>query len=225
MPPAQAQISKFWRQLRARPRLMIACGVGLLTFVVLPQEFALSTRALVTWDVGAGLFLVLAWVMMGRASLEHMRWRARIQDDGAAVVLFLTVAAAVASLAAIIIELSGLDTLTPARQGLRLALVAVTFVASWLLVHTSFALHYAHAYYASHVRDGSGPLEFPGREAPVYTDFLYFAMVVGMTSQTADVAIASTRMRRLAMAQGIIAFTFNTTLLALTINIAASLLG
>ena len=56
-------------------------------------------------------------------------------------------------------------------------------------------------------------------------DFLYFAMVVGMTSQTADIAIASSRMRRLAMAQGIIAFAFNTTLLALTVNIAASLLG
>lgn len=157
--------------------------------------------------------------------MEHMRWRARIQDDGAAVVLFLTVAAALASLAAIVIELSGLDNLTPLQQGLRLALVLVTFLASWSLVHTSFALHYAHAYYGSRNKSGNPPLEFPGDEPPVYTDFLYFAMIVGMTSQTADVAIASTRMRRLAMAQGMIAFAFNTTLLALTVNIAAGLLG
>lgn len=225
MTSARPPLSKFWHQLRARPRLVTSCVAGMLTFLALPPELARSTRALVTWDVGAGLFLVLAWVMMARASVDHMRWRARIQDDGAAVVLFLTVAAALASLAAIVIELSGLEDLTPLRQSLRLGLVMVTFAASWLLVHTSFALHYAHAYYGSHSRNGSPPLEFPGQEPPIYTDFLYFAMIVGMTSQTADVAIASTRMRRLAMAQGLIAFAFNTTLLALTVNIAAGLLG
>ncbi len=225
MSAAHSPISKLWHQVRARPRLLTSCVVGVLSFLALPQEYAPATRVLITWDLGAGLFLVLAWLMMARATLEHMRWRARAQDDGAAVVLLLTVAAAVASIAAILIELSDLHPLTPARQGLRLALVAVTFVASWLLVHTSFALHYAHAYYGTHGKDEADPLEFPGMEPPVYMDFLYFALVIGMTSQTADVAIASTRMRRLAMAQGMIAFAFNTTLLALTINIAASLLG
>lgn len=168
---------------------------------------------------------MLAWIMIGRASLEHMRWRARVQDDGAAVVLFLTVAAAIASLAAVVLELSGMKTYPLTRQGLHVGLAAVTFMASWLLVHTSFALHYAHLYYVSVGRNGGPPLEFSRQENPVYMDFLYFSMVVGMTSQTADVVIASTRMRRLVMAHGIIAFVFNTTLLALTINIAAGLLG
>lgn len=217
-------IDKLWRQARARPRLATSCLAGILAFLALPHEMARSTRALVTWDIGAGLYLLLAWVMMARASLDHMRWRARIQDDGARVVLILTVAAAVASLAAIIIELSDLKTLTPLRQGLHLALVGFTFATSWLLVHTAFALHYAHAYYVARGNDGRSALQFPGNETPIYMDFLYFAMVVGMTSQTADVAIANTRMRRLAMAHGMIAFVFNTTLLALTINIAASLL-
>jgi len=74
-----------------------------LTFLALPPDLAPSTRALVTWDVGAGLFLALAWVMMARASLDHMTRRARMEDDGAAVVLFLTVAAAAASIAAIVL--------------------------------------------------------------------------------------------------------------------------
>lgn len=225
MNQAPSPFAKLWRQVRARPRLLTAAATGTFAFFVLPSAFAASTRALITWDVGAGLYLALAWVMMGRASVDHMRWRARVQDDGAAVVLALTVAAAIVSLAAIALELSGLKTLAPLRQGEHLALVATTFAASWLLVHTSFALHYAHAYYVSLGKDGCAPLEFPRQEAPVYMDFLYFSMVVGMTSQTADVALATTRMRRLVMAQGIIAFVFNTTLLALTINIAASLLG
>jgi uncharacterized membrane protein len=221
----QPRSLKLWHQIRARPRLVISTLAGTLAFLVLPPAYSLATRALVTWDIGAGLFLSLAWIMFSRASVEHMRWRARIQDDGATVVLFLTVASAVASLAAIVLELSGLKTYPPSQQGLHVALVALTFAASWLLVHTSFALHYAHAYYGSLGRNGAAPLEFARQDAPVYMDFLYFSTVIGMTSQTADVAIATTRMRRLVMAHGMIAFVFNTTLLALTINIAASLLN
>jgi uncharacterized membrane protein len=211
--------------MRARPRLAIAGLTGALTFLLLPPAMAFSTRALATWDIGAGLYLLLAWIMIHRSSVEHMRWRARIQDDGAAVVLVLTVVAAIASLAAIVLELSGLKSYPPAGQGIRVGLVAATFVASWLLVHTAFALHYAHVYYISLGTDAGLPLEFPRQDKPVYLDFLYFAMVIGMTSQTADVSIASTRMRRLAMAHGVVGFVFNTTLLALTVNIAAGLLG
>lgn len=204
---------------------MSSVVAGLLMFPILPAKLLVSTRALIAWDTGAWLYLAMAWIMMARASLAHMHERARLQDDGAAVVLFLTVAAALASLAAIVVELSGLKDLTVLSQGTHLAIVAVTFLASWLLVHSAFALHYAHAYYVAAVGEGNPPLEFPGKDAPVYLDFLYFAVVIGMTSQTADVAIANTRMRRLVMAQGMISFVFNTTLLALTINIASSLLG
>jgi uncharacterized membrane protein len=221
----QPPIIKLWHLVRARPRLVVSCVAGTLGFLSLPSSLAAPSRALITWDIGAGLYLILAWAMIGRASVAHMRWRARLQDDGAAVVLFLTVAAAVASLAAIVLELSDLKAYPLTRQGLHVGLVAVTFMVSWLLVHTSFALHYAHAYYISIDREHNGPLEFPRQDAPVYMDFLYFSMVIGMTSQTADVALTSTRMRRLVMAQGMIAFVFNTTLLALTINIAASVLG
>ncbi len=216
---------KVWHQLRVRPRLLAGTAIGLLACALLPSQYGASARALVAWDVGACLYLILAWVMMARATVDHMRWRARLQDDGAAVVLFFTVVAAIASLAAIILELTGMKALSPARQLIHIGLVAVTFAASWLLVHTSFALHYAHAYYGRTSQQGGAQLEFPGTPMPIYGDFLYFAIVIGMTSQTADVAIASTRMRRLTMFHGLVSFAFNTTLLALTVNIAASMIG
>ncbi len=222
---ARSPIARLLHSMRVRPRLLTSVIAGALAFLLLPPGFAAPTRGLITWDVGAGLYLLLAWVMMGRASVEHMRWRARVQDDGAAVILFLTVAGAFASLAAMVLELAGLKAGTRVGQGLHVAFVAATFAASWLLVHTAFALHYAHAYYASAAKDGDAPLAFPRQDTPGYVDFLYFSMVIGMTSQTADVALASTRMRRLVMAHGVIAFVFNTALLALTINVAASLLG
>ena len=65
-------------------------------------------------------------------------------------------------------------------------------------------------------------LDFPRLRAD-YVDFLYFAFVLGTTSQTSDVTINSSPMRRLALLHGVIAFFFNTTLLALMVNIAAGL--
>src|SRR6266404_6219740 len=95
------------QQIRLRPRLVIATIIGLSTPAVLPPTLSATTRALLAWDAGAGLYLALAWIMMLRASVERMRRRAKEQDDGAAVVLALTVFASLASLAAIVLELMG----------------------------------------------------------------------------------------------------------------------
>jgi len=211
------------RQIRARPRLLISTCVVLLALLVLPSRLSGPTRALVAWDGGTGLYLILAWTMMLRGSVERMRSRARLQDDGAVVVLGLTVVAAVASLLAIVLELVGVKNYPPRSQTLHLALAAVTILLSWCFVHTTFALHYAHEFYAEHRHGGHACLEFPGGGQPDYLDFLYFSFVIGTTSQTADVCIASRSLRRLALLHGVIAFFFNTTLLALTINIAAGL--
>jgi uncharacterized membrane protein len=183
-----------------------------------------ATRALAAWDFGVGLYLVLAWTMMARGSVEKMRWRAKRQDDGALAVLTLTVIASVASLAAIVLELIGLKNQPSAVQTSHVALAMGTILCSWCLVHTAFALHYAHEFYGDDKAPVRTCLEFPGTTQPDYLDFLYFSFVIGTTSQTADVNITSSQMRRFALVHGVIAFFFNTTLLALTINIAAGLI-
>jgi len=213
----------FLRQIHVRPRLVTATIVGLAVALLAPRAVSGPTRALLAWIAGAGLYLVLAWIMMLRASVEQMRWRAKRQDDGAAVVLVLTVCAALASLAAILLELMGVKSDPPQMQTLHLALSAITILCSWFLVHTAFALHYAHEFYEP-ARKQHRCLTFAGNPEPDYVDFLYFAFVLGTTSQTSDVTIASSAMRRLALAHGVIAFFFNTTLLALAVNIAAGLI-
>lgn len=217
-------VTNIFRYIRVRPRLSTATMIGIALALFLPKTIGGPTRALLTWDLGAGLYLGLAWTMMFRASIEKMRWRARIQDDGAAVILTLTVVAAVASLAAILLELIGIKSLSPRDQTLHLGLAALTILLSWSFVHTAFALHYAHEFYDDDTgKDGRPCLDFPGNSEPDYVDFLYFAFVIGTTSQTADVTIGSSPMRRLALLHGVIAFFFNTTLLALMVNIAAGL--
>jgi len=217
-------LKKVLHQVRARPRLASSTALGVAAFFLLPLRYTGPTRTLVAWDLGVGLYLALAWTMVWRGTVEKMRWRARIQDDGAAAVLVLTLAAAAASLAAIGLELVGSKDLAPGVQQLHLALAGATILVSWCFLHTVFALHYAHEYYVERGAPHRQGLIFPSDEPPDYADFLYFSFVIGTTSQTADVSIASRGMRRLALVHGVIAFLFNTTLLALTINIAASLL-
>ena len=213
-----------FRHVRVRPRLAGAILLGIGLVVLLPRSISGPTRALLAWNFGAGTYLGLAWFMMVRSDIERIRWRAKIQDDGAAVILALTVVASIASLAAIVLELMGIKELPARTQTLHLALATITILCSWCLVHTAFALHYAHEFYDDAKKGHDRCLDFPGTDQPDYVDFLYFAFVLGTTSQTSDVAIQSSAMRRLALMHGVIAFFFNTTLLALTVNIAAGLI-
>ncbi len=149
--------------------------------------------------------------MMMRADEARIRKRAAEQDEGAFVILVLTIIATLASLVAIVLEL-GSTKPTPHASDLGPALLAmVTIVLSWSFVHTIFALHYAHEYYGER-RDGMiGGLIFPDDKHPVYSDFLYFSLVIGMTSQVSDVAITSKVIRRMATVHGVVAFFFNLT--------------
>jgi uncharacterized membrane protein len=211
------------RLLRARPRLLIAAGLLALTVWLVPGELRLPTRLLMAWDIAVMAYLILVTVMMARSDHEALQRRADEEDAGAAAVLALTIAAAVASLAAIGAELHGLhDAGKGQMEGSRLALAAVTILLSWVFVHTMFALHYAHDYYAG--EDDRGGLKFPTDEPPDYWDFLYFAFTMGAASQTSDVSVTASRMRRFVLAHTILSFLFNTTVLALAINVGASLL-
>jgi uncharacterized membrane protein len=212
-----------------RPRLITATIVGCAAFflsrAILPAaRFAPSTHALLAWDAATGLYLVLAWYMMIRADVSQMLSRAKLQDDGAVAVLLLTIVAAAASLAAIVLELSHRRNLAAQDQAFHLGLAALTIVCSWLFIHTAFAIHYAHDFYRALTRTGQPPLEFPHQHEPTYWDFLYFSFTLGTTSQTSDVDITSTELRRLALLHAVVAFFFNTSLLALSINIAAGLI-
>jgi uncharacterized membrane protein len=209
------------RIVRARPRLFSSLGVFVVISAILSAvtTWRLSPPLLVGWNIGIGLYLVLAFHMMAGSDVVSIRRRAAAEDEGKFAMLVLTVASALASLAAIIAELS--STLNAgARQPTQLVLAITTIVLSWAFVHTMFALHYAHEFYDD---EGGGGLTFPGPdEDPDYWDFMYFSFVIGMTSQVSDVGVTCKPIRRTVAAHGVVSFVFNVALLALTVNIAAS---
>ncbi len=219
------QRSKLLRLVRARPRLFIATACALALGVLLPDAVARQsvTRWLISWNFGTGLYVTLAAIMMIRSSSHHMRHRAQLQDDGQFVILVLVVVAAVASLAAIAGELAVVKDMHGFAKSAHIALAGCTVLTSWAFIQVMFALHYAHDYYAAVCHSRPAGLQFPDEEAPDYGDFFYFAAVIGTSGQTADVSFVSKPMRRIGSMHCILAYLFNTTVLALLINIGASL--
>lgn len=233
-PPATAGASgaRQWaRQLwRLHPALLAGVGLGCVVALAWPASWNATpvTRALAAWNLGVCLYLALTARLVIGAEPDALKARASIEDESRGMVLTLVLLAAMASLAAIAVELGHARTLQGWARGWSTGLAALTVISSWLLMHTAFALHYAHEFHcrstSSSPPGSRGGLEFPGPDAPDYLDFFYFSSVLGTSAQTADVAISSRRMRRLGLLHGVLSFFFNTTLLALLVNVSSSLL-
>ena len=214
-----------FQMVLGRPTLFLSLLFAVLLFVALPWPGDMVERALFSWCLFATSYVVFGTVRLSNRSKERLREAAPTLDDSAMVILAASLAAVVASLFAVVAELHGVRGLEPSRRVLHFALTAATVMCSWLFVQVIFAAHYAHRYYGGE-RDGPirAGLDFGQDEDPDFWDFLYFAATIGATSQTSDVAVRSKAMRRTVLAQAIFAFFFNTTVLALAINIAAGLL-
>jgi uncharacterized membrane protein len=219
------QRNRLLRRLQARPRLFIATLLAVAVAILLPMHVAAHTvtRALVAWNSGTVLYVVLAAIMMARSNPQRMRHRAQLQDEGQVTLLVLTSLTAVASLAAIGGELVISKDIHGLLKSAHIALAGVTVLSSWAFIQMMFALHYAHDYYSAACHGRPVGLHFPDDPNPDYGDFFYFSAIIGTSGQTADVAFVSKPMRRIGSLHCILAYLFNTTVLALLINIAASL--
>ncbi len=209
----------------ARPRLIYAFVVGIVVAFVLPlpapNDWLL--RGLVGWNAAVYLYLALIWTMMLRADHEDVRKVAERQDEAAYIVLTAVSLAAIVSLVAIVLELA--TAKNAGQHGFHILLSGATVIGSWFLIPTIFALHYAHFYYLLD-RKGPAPLRFPEEDLkPNYWDFMYFSFTIAVASQTAEITPMSRWMRKAMLAQAVLSFFFNASILALSINISASLVS
>jgi uncharacterized membrane protein len=205
-------------------RLLIATVIGVAVAIMAPAYWRPATQLLAGWNIGVAVYLALMHSMFRRCDIDHIRRRAAEQDEGEFAILILTVIATIASLAAIVVELGGVKQAPSGDAFLQLLLASTTILLSWGFIHTIFTIHYAHEYYGER-RDGMiGGLVFPGDAKPDYRDFLYFSLVIAMTSQVSDVNITSKVIRRVVSLHGVLSFFFNLTVLALTVNMISNLI-
>ena len=208
---------------RAGTRLAISVAVSALTALVLPRSIVGEIRLVASWDAFAAVALLLTWTTILTLTPKQICSMAQREDPSRVASLILVIVGAGASLLAVLVLLQTSMKMTgvPKTQAIVLALSAV--VLAWFLIHTVFTIRYAHEFHDE--PSNKPPLEFPGQEdLPDYLDFAYFAFIIGMTAQTADVNIHGRRMRRTALLHGIVAFAFNTAVVALSIGVLTTLL-
>jgi uncharacterized membrane protein len=210
----------------AMRRLAVVLAVAVATFLAQPNSISWHTRAVVSWDLAVLVYLCLAWWLIARADAGMTRDHALGQDQSGYVIFLFVVGAACASIVAIGFVVGTIKELAFWSRAWHLALTIDALISSWLLIHTVFAFHYARRYYAilRGERTTAPELLFPGSREPDYLDFAYYSFVIGMTSQVSDVAVTSRQMRRLTLVHGALAFFFNIAVLALSINIIASVI-
>jgi uncharacterized membrane protein len=210
----------------ARPRMIYAAATGVVAgfLIPLPVKGDWLLHTLVGWNVAMFLYLGLIWTMMLRADDGDVRAIAERQDESAYAVLTSVSLAAVMSLAAIVIELASAKGAT-GPSPFHVTVAGLTVVGSWFLIPTIFALHYAHFFYLIDAQHPP-PLLFPQKNLkPDYWDFLYFSFTIAAASQTADITPNSRWMRKVMLAQQVLSFFFNASILGLSINISASLVS
>ena len=219
LPPLPVRVVKLHAKLAIAIVIGIAVAAAMAAF-----EFRVLARVLTGWDVGVVVYLVLTFSMMGRADVARIRQRAAEQDEGAPFILLLSIVATFASLVAVVFALGSAKQGAQGDSTLHALLAFVTILLSWAFVHTIFSFHYAHEYYGERGDGKIGGLHFPDDDKPDYRDFLYFSLVIGMTSQVSDVSISSKVIRRIASIHGVLSFFFNLVVLALTVNMVANLI-
>jgi len=207
-------------RLRAWHSLLAACLVG-GAVALFTQSRLWETWLLSGWLAGSLVYLVIVWWGVGRLDAAQTRLRASSLDPGSTALYTLIIATSWVSLVGVLLVIDSAQTQLGMARWMHILLALATLAATWLIIQTVFALRYARRYYM----EGAHGLVFPGDAAPTYLDFAYFAAVIGMTSQVADVGVAHPAMRRLVLLHGLVSFGYNLMVLALTINLVASALG
>lgn len=223
MAQKRSPLMKPLRILRNHWRLFASIAAGLTLSSLLPGSWNFPTRFLMGWDSAVILYLGIAFTEFTHFDINRLRQRAAQEDEGALLILALTVAAAIASFGAIIALLGRAQEAEGQMQSFYFALAALTILLSWSFVHVIFAFHYAHAYYGKDVEKGAC-LNFPEEPKPDYWDFAYFSFVIGATFQVSDVEVVGRRVRRFVLVHGILSFVFNVTIITLAVNIGSDLI-
>lgn len=212
----------FHHAFHSRPRFIISLFVSIAAFVALLPYQNTMMCLILSWNAFAWIYLLFLFARIINRKTKNIREITKVEDESARMVIFFLVAGCCVSLLVLFFALGGHGDFPKTDKFVPYALTASTLISSWLLLPAGFTMHYAHLYYSNENQQQPW-LRFPDEIlAPTYSDFMYFSFTIAVASQTADVEIASSPMRRAVLLQSVISFVFNMAILGLCINISAS---
>jgi uncharacterized membrane protein len=200
-------------------RFCVASVGGVVTAFAVSPFLGLAAGLLAAWGVAA--VIVVVWVLAYTWPMgpERTREHARREDPGRRIARLVSIVGGLVSLGAVAVVLFQTGR-APVGQAALLAMIAVFSVAaSWLLIQTNYMLRYAHVYFD----DPIGGIDFNTDDPPMYTDFIYFAVGLGMTYQVADTSVRTNEIRRVVIGQSVLSWVFATVIIANVINLVIGL--
>jgi uncharacterized membrane protein len=207
---------------RAKGRFLLACALGLSTVGLTAGAFSWKVRAIAGFDMSSAVLLALSWWIIGPADAIETRRRASAEDPGRTTVWLLVLLSCAVSLFAATMVMGDARKLSEEGRQAVVGLCLWAVASAWLLTHSAFTLRYARLFYRDD-EEGVGGLVFPGERQPADFDFAYFAFTIGMCFQVSDVTISSPVIRRTVLLHALLSFAYNTTILALALNLVFGL--
>ncbi len=202
------------------PRFLAFVGVFAAAAVLAARPLGAVEAVIVGFDLAALVFILSVWRLWRADRPDAERARAARDDGGRTLMMLTVLATLLAMFLALGLLVAGRAALGPGD----FAVVAGTLALGWVFANLVMAFHYAHLDHEEGLRGVAGAIRFPEPTEPAFSDFVYFAFTIGMTCQTADLDIASRRMRRAVTLHGVATFFFNLGVLALTVNVLAGVL-
>lgn len=200
-------------------RVVVAVAVGVAAGVAVGIPLEIAAGLLVGW--GAAACVTVVWVVVYTWPMDaaQTRLHATQEDPGRRVSRFVAIIGSTASLGAVAIVL--LQTRgAPIGEATALAAIAVFSVAaSWFLIQTNYMLRYAHVYFS----EPEGGIDFAGDDEPMYTDFIYFSVGLGMAYQVGDTTVKTNEIRRIVVGQTVLAWVFVTVIIATMLTLVVGL--
>ncbi|HEY7900502.1 MAG TPA: DUF1345 domain-containing protein [Caulobacteraceae bacterium] len=211
--------------IQRRWRVILAALVGIaVLFVARAAGLMAWLSALLAWNGAAASFLLTTGWMFWRSDEVSIRRRAAAEDEAPLITMAIVLSAVAVGLAATVAAMH--ESKAPHAAGAAAWILSVSSLfLGWLTMQTIFTLHYAHSYFGAADKGADPGVQFIGDPPTTYSDFLYMAVCVGVSGQVSDFNITNRRYRRLITLHALLAFFFNTAVLALGINILAGLIG
>jgi uncharacterized membrane protein len=205
----------------AGARCSVAALAGVIAGIVAALFLSWPAAILVGWDAASVCYLAWTWKIVGGLDASETRRHANIEDGSRRTAEGIVLAAGVALLAAVGLVLIKAGQSHGGTKAYLITIGIVSVMLSWATIHTVFMLRYTRSHYQS----PNGAVDFNEKEPPTYLDFAYLAFTIGMTFQVSDTNLTTKPIRRIALSHALLSYLFGAVIVAIAINIVASLLS
>jgi uncharacterized membrane protein len=206
--------------VRAGARVGVAASIGVVVGAITSSFAAWQPSMLIGWSAGVSLLITWIWASVVRLSAEQTHTHAMREDTSIRLSELIVLSSGVALLAAVGLVLIKAAHAVGGTKAFLITLGVLSVALAWTLVHTVFTLRYARTYYAEPV----GGIDFNEKDPPTYLDFAYLAFTIGMTFQVSDTNLTTKRTRRVALPHALLSYLYGAVIVALVINVVATLL-